>query len=117
MSVLGKKRDEGRLRQHGEALGGHRGEHGGLLVENEKRTFARAGGFHDGGEHAARCFCEIALGRQLRPEIGESFHRAQQPAEIICFHVRRGSAKNVGQNERNMRETRTVRDACWLVWC
>ena len=37
-------------------------------------------------EHAARSVGEVALGRQLRPEFGESFHGAQQPAEIVGLH-------------------------------
>jgi hypothetical protein len=81
--VFGKERNEGRLRQHGEALRRHGTQHGGLLIENEKRTFARARRFHYSGQHAARCFGEFALGRELRPEIGESFNRAQQPRKLL----------------------------------
>ena len=88
-----QQRDEGRLWQHREALACHRSEHCRLLVEDEERTFAGACGFHDGGQHAARCLCKFARGCELRSEIGKSFHCAQQPAEMIGLHGHDGLPK------------------------
>jgi hypothetical protein len=83
MNMFRKKWNECRLGEHGEAFACHRRKHGGLFIEGEQRTFARAGGFHDRGEHAARGFGEFALARQLRTEVRERFDGAQQPAKIV----------------------------------
>ena len=84
--MLGQKRNERRLRQHLEAAGRDRGQHGGLFVEDEKRAFTRARSLHDGGEHAAGGLTEVALRRQLGPQLGESFYGAQQPAEMVSLN-------------------------------
>jgi hypothetical protein len=79
MHVLGKERNEGGIGHERESHGGRGGEHGGLVVEEKERAFARACGFHDSGQYEARSFRELALSRERWPELGKSFDRMQQP--------------------------------------
>ena len=51
VNVFGKERNEGGIRHQREAQRRRGRKHRGLVVEQKKRTFARACCFHDGRQH------------------------------------------------------------------
>ncbi len=63
MNVFREERNEGRIWHQGESLCCGRGQHGGLVIEEQKRAFARARRFHDGRQHEPRSFRELTLRR------------------------------------------------------
>ena len=48
MNMFRKERNEGGIWHQGKSLCRGRGQHGGLVIEEQKRAFARARRFHDG---------------------------------------------------------------------
>ena len=72
--------------------------------ENKERAFAPSSRFHHGGEHAPRSFREVALRRELGPELRESLNCAQQPAEMVGLHGQDEWCENAEQVEGSMRE-------------
>ena len=79
MHMFGKERNEGGIRHQGESQRRGGGQHGGLVVEQQEHAFARARRFHDGRQHEARSFREVALRRKRGPELGKRLNCVQQP--------------------------------------